>query len=348
MEKKKFAVIGGGWSGLYVLKYLLEEGLDVRLYEREPKLGGVWLYKETQGGVYRTTHVTSSKTYLHASDFPLSDETPHFPKHDEILTYLNLYADHFNLWSRMHFTHEVIKIERNQGQQWRLRFRHDGKETEDTFDGVVITTGQHQTANDLRDVEPFNQFTGTVSHSIAYKQPEDILHRNKTVLIVGGGETASDLAVELCTVVRRIYMSIRGGQWFQERLVGDQPADVLFTKLLEFFGFYDNIFVKIGWTVLIKPFWGEGGTGIAEWKPRCRLFLGFLNKSRDVVDKVGLGTVIPKRGITDIKENMVTFDDGGKPVHIDHILFCTGYQWYHSFLDEKLKKEVKRYFDNHA
>ncbi|CAF0922293.1 unnamed protein product [Didymodactylos carnosus] len=340
MEKKKFAVIGGGWSGIYALKYLLEEQLDARLYEREPNLGGVWLYKEAPGGVYRSTHVTSSKTFLHASDFPMAKEIAHFPKHDQVLAHLNSYADYFNLWSHMHFTCDVVKIEKGQDDQWRVRFRNDGREIVEVFDGVVIAVGQHQTANDLRHVEPLDQFTGTMSHSISYKEPDDALYCDKTILIVGGGETASDLAVELCRVARRIYMSIRGGQWFQERLTGDQPADIHFTKSLGFFGFYDNIWVRIGWSVLIRPFWGEGGTGIIEWKPRCRLFHGFINKSREVVHRVAQGIVIPKRAIASIKEKLVTFDGDGKPVHIDHILLCTGYIRSHPFLDENLEKEV--------
>jgi dimethylaniline monooxygenase (N-oxide forming) len=243
----------------------------------------------------------------------------------------------------MYFEYDVIKIEKYQDNQWKVRLQHDGRAITEVFDGVVIATGQHQMANDLRHVPPFSQFTGTISHSISYKKPDDTIHRNKTILIVGGGETASDLAVELCTFARCIYMSIRGGQWFQERLVGDQPADLLFTKSLGLFGFYDNIWVRIGWTQFIRPFWGEGGTGIAEWKPRCQLFHGFLNKSREVVNKVALGIVIPKRTIKNIKENLVTFDDDEKPVHIDHILFCTGYRWSHPFLDENLKKEVSHF-----
>ncbi|CAF1530147.1 unnamed protein product [Didymodactylos carnosus] len=95
MEKKKFAVIGGGWSGIYGLKYLLEEQLDARLYEREPNLGGVWLYKDAPGSVYQSTHVTSSKTFLHPSDFPMAKEIPHFPKHDQVLAHLNSYADQY-------------------------------------------------------------------------------------------------------------------------------------------------------------------------------------------------------------------------------------------------------------
>lgn len=340
MEKKKFAVLGGGWSGLYALKYLLEEKLDARLYEREANLGGVWLYKEAQGGVYQSTHVTSSKTYLHASDFPFPDETPEFPKHSEVLAHLNSYANYFNLWSRMHFECHITKIEPQRDERWKITIHCGGTEIKEIFDGIVIATGQHQTANDLRHVEPFNQYTGTMSHSISYKRPDETMHRDKTILIVGGGETASDLAVELCTFARRIYMSIRGGQWFQDRLFGDQPADILTPKSFQFFGLYDHILATIGWKLFIRPFWGEGGTGIVQWKPRCKLFHGFLNKNRDVISKVTFGMVIPKRKIVNIKGQFVTFDDGKPSVHIDHILFCTGYRWSHSFLDENLQKEV--------
>jgi thioredoxin reductase len=340
MENKRIAVIGGGWSGLYALKYFLEEKVDCRLYECQSNIGGIWLFKQEQGGVYQSTHVTSSKIYLHASDFSLSDQTPNFPKHDQILAHLNSYADHFNLWPHINFQCSVIKIEQYENNQWKVIFIHNGIEIKEIFDALIIATGQHQTANDLRHIEPFNRFTGTVSHSISYKKPDEENHRNKTILIVGGGETASDLAVELCGFARCIYMSIRGGQWFQERLVGDQPADILFTKSLSLFGFYDNIWVKIGWKLFIRPFWGEGGTGIIQWKPRCQLFHGLLNKSRDVVNKVALGMVKPKRIIKNINKNLVTFDDDDESVHIDHILFCTGYKWSHPFIDNKLEKEV--------
>ncbi|CAF1035327.1 unnamed protein product [Didymodactylos carnosus] len=162
----------------------------------------------------------------------MAKEIPHFPKHDQVLAHLNSYADHFHLWSHMHFTCDVIKVEKSQDDQRRIRFRNDGREIVELFDGVVIAVGQHQTANELRHLEPFDQFTGTVSHSISYKEPDDALYRDKTILIVGGGETASDLAVELCRVARRIYMSIRGAERFQERHTRDQPIDILFTKSL--------------------------------------------------------------------------------------------------------------------
>lgn len=345
MEKKKYVVIGGGWSGLYALKYMLEENLDVRLYERESNIGGVWFYKEKESGVYKSTHVTSSKTYLHASDFPLPDEASNFPKHDQILAYLNDYTNHFNLWSYIHLNTHIIKIEQENNNRWKIKMKINENEIIEIYDGIIIATGQHQTANDLRHIEPFKNFTGTMSHSISYKQPDKDIFVNKTVLIVGGGETASDLAVELSAFTKQIYMSIRNGQWFQDRLFGDQPADILYPRSFSIFGYYNNIVLDIGWNLFIRPFWGEGGTGIDLWKPKSKLFHGFLNKSRDVISKIAFGLVIPKKGIRNINEQLVTFDDDdNKQIHIDHILFCTGYKWLHSFLDENIHQQVCYFF----
>lgn len=40
---RSVAVIGAGISGILATKYLLHAGLDVTVFERNEKLGGVWL-----------------------------------------------------------------------------------------------------------------------------------------------------------------------------------------------------------------------------------------------------------------------------------------------------------------
>lgn len=40
---RSVAVIGAGISGILATKYLLQAGLDVTVFERNDKLGGVWL-----------------------------------------------------------------------------------------------------------------------------------------------------------------------------------------------------------------------------------------------------------------------------------------------------------------
>ncbi|CAF4563323.1 unnamed protein product, partial [Rotaria magnacalcarata] len=80
---------------------------------------------------------------------------------------------------------------------------------------------------------------------------------------VGGGETGSDLAVELsATVAKTVYMSIREGQWFQSRILGQQPADVMYTMLMRIFGYYNNILVRCWRRMFFVPMWGIGGTGV--------------------------------------------------------------------------------------
>ncbi|CAF1083090.1 unnamed protein product, partial [Adineta ricciae] len=326
--KHRVVVIGGGWSGLYALKYLLGEGLDAHLYENRSHIGGIWCFNENEnvGGVYKTTHVTSSKTFLHASDFPIPKSYGEFPSHEEILGYLHSYADHFKLWPNIHLNSELIKIE----PQWRLTFANQSQIIH--CDYLVICSGQHQHANDPRDTHPFDQFTGTFSHSISYKHPYQEQFMNKRILVVGGGETGSDLAVELsATVAKRVYMSIREGQWFQARVLGQQPADIMYTMLMRLFGYYNNILVRCWKRMFFVPMWGSGGTGVPEWNPTVPFLHGFINKSREVVDFIALNRVIPKRGITSINQQLITFDKDETPVEIDHILLCTGYKWIHPF-----------------
>jgi dimethylaniline monooxygenase (N-oxide forming) len=327
-EKHRAVVIGGGWSGLFALKYLLGEGLDAHLYESRAYIGGIWHYDESEnvGGVYRTAHATSSKTFLHASDFPFPSSIGEFPSHEEVLDYLHSYANHFQLWPNIHLNSKITRVE----PQWSI-ILNDGLKVIDC-DYLVVCSGQHQIANDPRHSHPFDQFTGTFSHSISYKTPFHDQFINKRILVVGGGETGSDLAVELsATVAKRVYMSIREGQWFQSRILGQQPADVMYTMLTRIFGYYNNIFVRCWRRFFFVPMWGEGGTGIHEWKPNVTFLHGFINKSREVVDFVALNRVVPKRGIIKIDQQLITFDKEETPVEIDHILLSTGYQLLHPF-----------------
>ena len=298
------------------------------MYESRSGIGGIWYFDESVdiSSVYKSAHATSSKTFLHASDYPMLSALGEFPSHGEVLTFLHSYADHFQLWPNIHLNSRVVRVE----PQWTITF-NDGLKVIDC-DYLVVCSGQHQTANDPRSTYPFNQFTGTYSHSATYKTPYEDQFINKRILVVGGGETASDLTVELsATVAKRVYMSIREGQWFQSRILGQQPADILYTMLMRLFGYYNSIFVHFWRRIFFVPMWGIGGTGIPEWAPTVPFLHGFINKSREVVDYVSLNRVIPKRGIDSISQQLITFEKEENPVEIDHILLCTGYQWMYPF-----------------
>jgi cation diffusion facilitator CzcD-associated flavoprotein CzcO len=49
--KPRVCIVGGGWNGLYALKWFVEEGLDdVVLFEKTNSIGGVWVYTPDKPG----------------------------------------------------------------------------------------------------------------------------------------------------------------------------------------------------------------------------------------------------------------------------------------------------------
>jgi len=346
---KKIVVIGGGWCGLYALKSFLEEGLtDVVMLEKTDSIGGIWVYREDHpGGCYLKTRTTASKSYLHASDYPFPESVGHFPEHREVLKFLKDYAAHFKLYPYIQLKTHVHKVRKTKDGKWKVvsyvgaELGEDpqkvGKREVHYYDIVAAASGQHQVPFSPINDEPYKHYTGEVSHAHEYKHPTPDM-ANKNMLVVGGGESASDIASEVCEVAPVTYMSIRQGVWFQDRTVGaHQPADMVFTKHQRLLGFSDfqSWLIWLGRYIMLELMWGKGGSGVDVWQPSCRYFHGFLNKSRDVVDKVALGKVQPRGGAVRCEGKQIWFKGRSEPDTIDHIVFATGYRANVPYLNGK-------------
>jgi cation diffusion facilitator CzcD-associated flavoprotein CzcO len=60
--KPRVCIVGGGWNGLYALKWFVEEGLDdVVLFEQTNSIGGVWVYTPDKPGTL-THHAIHTHT----------------------------------------------------------------------------------------------------------------------------------------------------------------------------------------------------------------------------------------------------------------------------------------------
>jgi len=94
---------------------------------------------------------------------------------------------------------------------------------------------------------------------------------------------------------------------------------------------------------MIEMMWGKGGSGIKEWQPSCAYFHGFLNKSRDIVDKAALGKVVARRGVERIEGKRVWFTNEPKPEDVDLIIFATGYLSNLPFLAPELDFTTQAY-----
>jgi dimethylaniline monooxygenase (N-oxide forming) len=345
----KITVVGAGCSGLITLKYLLNAfpASDVLCFEKSHSVRGVW-------GDQRADFVSTSTKYTtqfscfrkYAAEVMPERNYEEFYRGSEFGDYLEAFAEHFRLKERIRFGVEMRHLERIDNC-WNLILVENGREERLTFDAVFLCTGLA------------NQRAPLISPSIPVKEdPEGI--RNATVVVVGGGESAADIANHLAKPGHNntVYLSLRSGIRVSPRYhpIRGVPSDFLRNRLLLSFGkgarnWAGERFVtfRIRYDQLLAKWFPHQNAGASpderarilrrEWdlklKARAKggLFNVFHNKSDDFLDAVAekrLQIIGPP-----VDGNwMEYFDfDQVSTLHLtpDLLVFSTG---YHTRLEE--------------
>ena len=96
--------------------------------------------------------------------------------------------------------------------------------TGDTYTStyLIVATGVYQTPNRELEKTMLKGYTGEVYHA---SEIEDTLeeHKNERLLLLGGGETASDICMEWFDHVKFTYWSIPRGQHFFRKYANVVP-----------------------------------------------------------------------------------------------------------------------------
>jgi dimethylaniline monooxygenase (N-oxide forming) len=227
----KIAVVGAGSSGLVTLKYLLDTypSPDIVCFEKSHSVRGCW-------GDQRPDFVSTSTKYTtQFSCFRkwLPDVAPEqnfaeFYLSTEFGDYLEAFAAHFNLKERIRFGVELRHLEWIDGG-WALLLAENGKEERLTFDAVFLCTGL------VNQKITFGPTAIPITEDIVPAgYPEGI--RNATVVVVGGGESAADVANYLAKPVHNntVFLSLRSGIRVSPRYhpIRGVPSDFLRNRLL--------------------------------------------------------------------------------------------------------------------
>ena len=334
MNKKKVAVIGAGIAGLVTIKSCLEENMEVVAFEKSDSIGGNWKFKEREVSVFRNTELSSSRYITGFSDFPISDRYPHFLKHRQYLEYLLDYASHFHLKEHIKFEVVVDSLKR-QGDKWLLVATKDGISETHEFDAVAVCTGLNEQPN-LPQFLNLEQFEGEIVHSSLYK--DNTPYKDKSVVVIGGGESGGDQVNEISQVAKSVTLSLRRGVFIMPKLDRDRmtlPGDyfhhrgtyhlppVLYERIE---AAIQSLFTLINrkkkaWQIRQKLIQLSGGSYHQQ----------FITKSDTFMQALAKPNVSLKPTLERFEPDGIVFTDGSK-VKADAVVFSSGFNVHFPFL----------------
>ncbi|AUX43604.1 uncharacterized protein SOCE26_050540 [Sorangium cellulosum] len=317
-----YCIIGGGPTGIGTAKCLLQRGVPVEIIEREDDFGGVWNFGAPSGRVYESTHLISSKLNTQFSDYPMPEEYPHYPDRRMFLRYLRDMARHFGLYDRARLRTSVERIE-PEGDAWRV-VTSDGDAR--LYRGVVVANGLQRKPKypDLPGT-----FTGETLHTADYRSSSSL--RGKRVLIIGGGNSGCDIAVDVCSAAAAVFHSMRRPYYFMPKFIEGRPTQEWLMDLPRRLGEGVDVWPHVSRVFKLAGFDpADYGLGAPEYR---------IDQAHPVINShylchVGQGDIVPKRDVASLDGRRVTFTDGSA-VEVDCILYATGYTPHFPFLDER-------------
>ncbi|XP_053715918.1 flavin-containing monooxygenase 5-like [Synchiropus splendidus] len=335
----RVAVVGGGGSGLACVKCCLDEGLEPVCFETSDDIGGLWRFKENpepdRASIYHSVIINTSKEMMCFSDYPIPAHFPNFMHNSLIMDYFRMYADHFQLIKHIRFNTQVLQVTQRpdftHSGQWDVETESkEGRRETHVFDAVMICIGHHCHPNlPLNDFPGIESFKGKYFHSRDYKTPEE--WRNKKVVVVGIGNSGGDIAVELSTVTKQVYLSTRRGAWIVHRVSEHGlPFDMLKNKVTQFqrkvlpFGLLCSILERR----LNRRF----NHKLYNLEPKHRVFSQHPTANDELPNRILSGTVQVKPNIHKFQGSQVEFEDGSRVEGIDLVVFATGYKFSFPFL----------------
>lgn len=198
----KVCVIGAGASGVVTAKVLLQEGVDVVVFEQRNEFGGLWNAKYPKDGDFAEddslispmyegliTNIPVSTMAYNDAPFPPG---PVFQDRVSVLKYLRSYSE--GVRPHVRFAHKVTHLEKKH-KIWEVKVMSLlTKETSSyTFNAVAVCQGYFQIpfVPNYPGLDEWSK-TRPAIHSKYFDKPND--YQGKRVLVIGNQASGIDIS----------------------------------------------------------------------------------------------------------------------------------------------------------
>jgi hypothetical protein len=263
--------------------------------------------------------------------YPMPDDYPDYPNHFQIAAYFDDYVDRFGFRDKIRFRTEVVRVEPVDGE-WEVTVEDtDGNREANRYRAVMVANGHHW---DPRWPEPpfpgSEEFGGEQMHAHHYREPEVL--RGKRVLVLGIGNSATDIAVEASRIAEKTFLAMRRGAYVLPKYMNGKPTDESASPLLTRLPLSVQRFF-IGRMLGLSA--GDM-TAYGLPKPDHKLLEAHPTVSAELLSRLGHGDILVKPNIDRFSGGRtVRFADGSEE-EIDLVVYCTGYKITFPFFDEQL------------
>ena len=209
-------VIGAGPAGLATSAALSRERVPHVVLERGEQLGETW------ANLYDSLVLHTARGLSALPGLRFSRDTPLFPSRQNFLTYLHRYADRFQL--PVETRTDVASLSRANGT-WTA---HTTAGVLVEARSVVVATGIVSNPY-VPEIPGRQHFGGRVLHSVEYRRPDGFTGRR--VLVVGAGNSAGEISVELARAGADVTLAVRTGASVIPREIAGIPIQYVAVAL---------------------------------------------------------------------------------------------------------------------
>jgi putative flavoprotein involved in K+ transport len=307
MPEATAVVVGGGASGLSAAAALKRKGIDVVILEQHPRIGETWARR------YDRLHLHTPRAWSGLAHFGIPWRYPRYLSRDEFVEYLNEYAKHFEL--RVIAPTTVRKIARDPSGRWKISTNNGDWSAR----AVVVATGQY--SEPVFPKWPGSEtYKGELIHASKYTKPAP--YAGKRVLVVGPGNTGSEIAMELAEKgAAFVALSIRTPPPIVPRDPFGMPIAQTSLLLSMLPTFVADRMAKVTSRIVLGDLTRYGIPGAA-WAPYSSKRVPLIDVG--IVRAIKKGIVKVRPALESLTETGAVFADG-KIEPFDVVIAATGY-----------------------